>query len=73
MGALLMAVAIALFFPIPLSGFIPATALLVTSIGIVERDGVVALAGLALGAVAVVVTLVIGMMIVAGAKALVLH
>jgi hypothetical protein len=59
-GALLLAVSIALFVPFPLSGYLPALALLVTGIGLVERDGLVALAGLALGTVAVAVTAAVG-------------
>ncbi len=69
-GVFLLAVSLALFFPIPLSGFIPALALFVTAFGLIERDGIVTLSGLALGAVAIVITLIVGGMLLGGALAL---
>jgi hypothetical protein len=70
-GAVLLAVSIALFLPIPLSGWLPATALLVTGIGLVERDGLVAGVGLALGIVAVAVTATVAVTLILGAQILV--
>lgn len=70
LGMFLLLVALSLFAPIPLSGFIPATALFVTGFGLVERDGVVLIAGVALGVVAVLVTLVVGSALLAGVQAL---
>ena len=69
-GLLLLAVSLALFVPIPLSGFIPAAALFVTSFGLIERDGIVTLAGIALGVISIIITLVVGGMLVVGAQAL---
>lgn len=65
-GALLFAVSVALFLPIPFSGYIPAIALLVTSLGLVERDGTVTLIGIVLGVAAMAVTLVVGALILIG-------
>lgn len=70
LAVFLLLVALALFMPIPLSGYLPATALFVTGVGLVERDGLVALGGVALGAVAIAVTLGVGAMLLAGAQAL---
>ena len=69
-GLLLLAVSLALFLPIPLSGFIPATALFVTAFGLIERDGLVTLSGIALGVISILITLIVGGMLWAGAYAL---
>ena len=69
-GVLLFAVSLALFLPIPLSGYIPAIALLVTALGLVERDGTVALIGMAIGVIAIIVTFVVLSMLSIGAKAI---
>lgn len=55
-GALQCLTAFALFLPVPLSGFIPASALVITALGLVERDGLMVLIGLGAGFVSVVVT-----------------
>jgi len=39
--------------PLPLTGWLPAIALLIVALGMLERDGVVVLAGLAVGGVAI--------------------
>ncbi len=70
LGAFLFVVALALFAPIPLSGYIPAAALCLAAIGLVERDGAVTLAGAGLGLVAIAVTVVVAVMIFLGAEAL---
>jgi hypothetical protein len=69
-GALLFAVAFALFLPMPGSGFLPATALLISAIGVIERDGWVLLAGLGLGIVSIVVTAAVVGLLFEGAQAL---
>ena len=69
-GVALFAVAVALFLPFPLSGWLPAIALLVTGLGLVERDGLVAIAGLAIGLVSLVVTVAVGMALVLGVQGL---
>lgn len=56
LGALQCLTAFALFLPVPLSGFIPAAALVITGLGLVERDGVVVLIGAVVGIVSIVVT-----------------
>lgn len=69
LGVFLFCVAVALFLPIPLSAYGPAIALFVTGFGLVERDGLVTLAGAALGVVAIVVTAVSATLIYMGAVA----
>ena len=70
LGAFLLLVAVALFMPIPFSAYLPATALLVTGIGLVERDGVVVLVGVGLGIFAIAVTIAAGAAIFLGAGSL---
>ncbi len=70
LGIFLLLVALALFAPIPFSGYIPAAALCLTGIGLVERDGLITLAGVGLGVLAIVVTIVVGGMLILGAEAL---
>lgn len=70
LGFFLLAVSLALFVPIPLSGFIPAISLFVTSFGLIERDGLVTLAGIVLGGISIVITLVVGTILVIGAQTL---
>jgi len=70
LGAMLLAVSLALFLPVPLSGFLSAGAVALVAIGLITHDGLVALAGLALGATALVFTTGIGFAIVVGARAL---
>lgn len=69
-GALLFIVSLALFLPIPLSGYLPAIALLVTALGLVERDGTVTLIGMAIGVAAIIVTLVVLALLGAGVQAI---
>jgi hypothetical protein len=69
LGVFLLAVAVALLLPIPLSAYGPAIALFVTGFGLVERDGLVTLIGVALGAAAIAVTVVVAVMVFVGAKA----
>lgn len=68
---LLFAVAFNLFLPIPLSGYLPAGALFVSAFGLIERDGVVTLAGLALGIFSIAVSLTIIVLLFLGAEALI--
>jgi hypothetical protein len=67
-GLVLLAVSVALFVPLPLSGYLPATALLVTGIGMVERDGLVTLAGIGLGLVSVAITAAVALALVLGVQ-----
>ena len=60
LGAFQFLTTFALFLPVPLSGFVPAAALVVTGLGMVERDGKVVLLGVALGFVSIIVTVVVG-------------
>lgn len=69
LAVLLFVVSVALFMPIPLSGYLPALALFITGVGLVERDGLVMLAGLVLGCVSILVTIGVGTMLVLGAQA----
>lgn len=67
-GAGLFVISAALFLPIPFSGLLSASALLVAAMGLIERDGVVTLIGLAMGAFAITVTAVAATVIVMGAQ-----
>lgn len=69
-GGFLFLVSAALFLPIPLSGLISATALLVTAIGLLERDGVVTCLGLALGVAAILFTVIAAAALVLGVQSL---
>ncbi|WP_435105248.1 exopolysaccharide biosynthesis protein [Arhodomonas sp. AD133] len=71
LGLLLLVFSLALFAPIPLSGFIPAGALFLIALGMVARDSVALLAGIVLGVVAVGITIGVGGAIVAGLNGLV--
>lgn len=71
-GGAMFAVAFALFLPVPLSGWLPAASLVVTGFGLVERDGLVVLAGIGIGILSVIITaavtvaLFLGVQILAG-------
>jgi hypothetical protein len=71
LGVFLLVVALALFAPIPLSGYLPAAALAIAGIGLIERDGLLTLGAVVLGVVAIAVTIVVGAALVVGAEALV--
>ena len=70
-GLALVLVALALFLPLPLSGWFPAISLLVCSFGMVERDGLVVLLGLGLGAMSILITILVGVTVVLGAEAVI--
>ncbi len=70
-GGWLFVVALALAVPIPLTGYVPAVAIALAGIGLIERDGIVALAGAVLGLVGIGITVTAATMVVAGAEALV--
>lgn len=69
-GIWMFLVALALYIPLPLSGALPAWALVITSVGLLERDGTVTLIGLAFGAVAVAVTAAVVTAVAAGVETL---
>lgn len=69
-GVLLFVVAFCLFLPLPGSGFIPATALMISSVGLIERDGVVMGIGLAVGVVSIVITFFVAGAVIAGIMAI---
>ncbi|WP_349760125.1 exopolysaccharide biosynthesis protein [Rhodovulum sp.] len=54
----------------PGSGWFPAIALFIVGVGLVDRDGVVAVLGLAFGAFAVLLTVVIVLSLAGGAEAM---
>lgn len=70
LGFLLFLIAFALFLPVPLSGWFPALALFVFGVGLVERDGLVCVIGLLIGAAAILITAVVLTSIAIGAEAL---
>ena len=69
LGGFLFVVAVALFVPLPLISYLPAAALCLAGIGLVERDGLVTLAAVALGVVAVIAVLAAGAALIAGVDA----
>lgn len=66
----LFAVAVALFIPLPLSGGIPAFALLVSALALVERDGLLMIIGLTIGAASIVITGVVISLIASGVESI---
>lgn len=71
LGVALFLTAFALFLPVPFSGWFPAIALFVSGVGLVERDGVVSLAGLILGLLSVALTIALLLSFAAGAEVLI--
>ncbi|NDR55878.1 exopolysaccharide biosynthesis protein [Aliiruegeria sabulilitoris] len=71
-GVFLFVIAFALFLPVPFSGWFPAVSLFTFGVGIVERDGLVALVGLSLGALSVLLTATIMVSLAHGAEAMLL-
>lgn len=69
-GALLFVVALALFIPLPLSGWLPAISLFVAGIGLIERDGLIVLWGACLGVFSVIVTVLVAISLLAGADSM---
>ncbi len=67
-GGVMFIISAALFLPIPFSGLLSASALLVAAMGLIERDGVVTMIGLAMGAFALTVTGIAATVIVLGAQ-----
>ncbi|WP_084864197.1 exopolysaccharide biosynthesis protein [Salibaculum halophilum] len=57
LGLLLFVIALALFLPVPFSGWFPALSLFILGVGLVERDGLVCIIGLVLGGASVLLTL----------------
>jgi hypothetical protein len=54
-GMWCVVVALVSLAPLPLTGWLPATAMIVVALGMLERDGLIVIAGLSLGAFAVAV------------------
>lgn len=69
LGLFLLCLAFALFVPIPFSAYGEAAALFVIGFGLAERDGLVALAGVGLGVVAIIVSVIWATLIYMGAVA----
>jgi len=67
-GLVLLCIALALFVPLPLSGWFPAISLFITGIGFVERDGLVVIAGCGLGLASIVLTVLVALSVAAGAE-----
>lgn len=70
-GLALIIVAVALFIPLPLSGWGPGIAVLVIAFGLVERDGLIVAIGLGIGTLAVTLTSVVAMALTLGALQLI--
>src|SRR6056297_1131092 len=56
LGLVLFVIAFALFLPLPFSGWFPAISLFLFGVGLVERDGLVAMLGLIFGGASVLLT-----------------
>lgn len=67
-GIALFIISFALFLPIPLSGWVSAGALFAYAVGLIADDGLVALGGLVLGALAITVTTTMGTLLILGFK-----
>lgn len=70
-GLILLGVSAALFMPLPLSGWFPATALVVTSLGLIEQDGLVTLIGLIGGLFTIALCAAVAASLVLGANLLI--
>ncbi|WP_138473290.1 exopolysaccharide biosynthesis protein [Poseidonocella sp. HB161398] len=71
LGVLSFAISVALFLPVPFSGWFPAISLFVLGVALVERDGLVAAIGLGLGGTSVILTAAILLSLSAGAEAII--
>lgn len=69
-GVVMLAISLALFTPVPLSGWFPAISLLIASLGLIERDGAVVLIGLGLGLASIVLTLAVALAMLTGVELL---
>lgn len=67
-GLVLLCIALALFVPLPLSGWFPAISLFITGIGFIERDGLVVVAGLGMGLASIVLTVLVALSVAVGAE-----
>lgn len=67
LGAALLVLALVLALPIPLGNMLPALAMTIISLGMLERDGLWVIIGLALGAVSLVIVWGVIWALVAGA------
>ncbi len=67
-GAMLFAVSVALFTPLPLTGAFPAWSLVVSALALLDRDGTVLLAGLTAGAASIAVTVAVVAAVLAGVE-----
>jgi hypothetical protein len=70
-GAALFVIAAALVIPLPLTGAFPAWAIVITALGLLERDGAATLIGLGFGAASVAVTVAVVSALVIGVETLI--
>jgi hypothetical protein len=70
-GAALFVVSVALMTPLPLTGAFPAWAIVITCLGLLERDGIATLVGLGLGAASVAVTVLVVGAVITGVESLI--
>ena len=66
----LLVVSLVLFMPVPVATWLLAISLLVSGIGLVERDGLITFAGVLLGCLSIAATVAIGIMVLHGAEAI---
>lgn len=71
LGIMLFIISVALFLPVPLSGWFPAISLFIVGVGLIERDGLVVILGLVSGTIAVLLTLILILSFASGAEGLI--
>jgi hypothetical protein len=69
LGVFLFLVSVALFFPVPVNTWLLAISLLLAGLGLVERDGLLVISGVAIGVIAIAITVVVGALVINGAHA----
>lgn len=69
LGVFLLVVSLVLFLPVPVATWLLAISLLISGVGLVERDGLITLAGVVFGCLSIAATVAIGIMVLHGAEA----
>ena len=70
LGVFLLVVSLVLFLPVPVATWLLAISLLISGVGLVERDGPITFAGVLLGCLSIAATVAIGIMVLHGAEAI---
>jgi hypothetical protein len=70
-GIIIFCISVALFIPLPLSGWFPAISIFITAFGLIERDGLITMLGLGLGIMSIIVTIAVIISIALGFQAII--